>query len=1616
MGTRARSAVRVLWALLWWKGANGATNLVPNGDFEAEGEWASPWGRVAGASVVTEDGNRFLRIGRGGIGVPLRIPLDPSWWTLRLSLRMRVHGVEPGDENWKDARLAMSFHAADGSRVGEWPRVPNARGTTGWFSFEHEYVIPRGAVTLALSAANYGRAGQADFDDIWIVVQRSRPSTPANASLPAGFPLADPWDPSEAERLSTATRGRICLNGLWRFRPWLPGDTAKFVPEPEPLWGWFKVPGIWPRGYDGAGPAPQVVLCSSALDPRDYNPSTMEQAWYRRRIHVPADWAGRRIQLRFTMLQTHATAFLDGQAVGEVWFPGGQLDLTAAVQPGRDHELTLLVTARPLKAGELAFQSPEEASRRRAEVRLRGVTGDVFLESVPSSNVITDVRVAPSVREARLGLDIGVENAAYPVYRVRAVVSHAGRIQRTFEWEMAEVRAGRLQVVADWPDAPRWDVDKPENLLDVSVALLDANGTLLDESLPVRFGFRDVRIEGREILLNGTPIRLRALHVASANGPAHIADAEGVRRLIERMRQYGFNFLIQANYNVQPGEVGYLDALLDACDRTGMLLSISLPHVRDFDWKLHEPAIADAYRRLTEWIIRRVQNHPAVILYAMNHNSTGYYGDQNPLKMDGVFDPDRIGREPSTNGVVTRRRARAQAVLAEQIARRIDPSRPMYHHQSGNLGDLYTVNIYLNWAPLQERNDWLAHWSVAGRKPMFFVEWGLPHIASWSSYRGPMFIWRHPALQCAWVTEFAAAYVGERAYDPNPGLRAVLDREEELWRAGQPFHWWQLSSELSTRDLLHGEVVARFAAANWRSHRAWGISAILPWDQKSFWTRVKPTPIREHPARFRDLQRPGIVPDFLMPEGQYLYDPGPSDHFQPSAIGQVFARWNQPLCAFIGGDPSGHGSQGPSFASDVRFTEASHLVEPGTAVRKSLVLLNDLRREVGYRCRWQLGDGVGAPRGENRGRLGPADRRFLPIELRIPRPAPPGELRLRAHVDFDTGETQSDELIFTVLPARSPEGPRRPVRLVDPVGVTATLLRRIGVQYHECSADERTVGAGDVIVIGERALSHPALEGQPLPLLGAAGAGARALIMAQEIDALQRRGFRVNLHALRQWYVRCPDHPALHGLTDAHVSYWRGASTLIPPFLDTPAYEASDPRWLWCGFLNTRVWRAGNLNSVASVLIEKPDRGDWLPLVDGGFDLQFSPLLETTVGAGRLLFCQLEIAHRTQPEPVADRLVRQLLRYLETAPRPVVRRVLVRGDERLLGLLRELNLSATVLPDELDTVSPTLVVLGPGCGSPPRGFTQALETGAHVLALGLSAEELRGWVPEVVARPATPTMCAPLGPMRSDPLLRGISSAELHWRTRPVIAPLSDDGHPALRVLRRGQGAVVICQIAPWHIDADESARLRTTWRRTVWLVSRLLHNLGAAAENPVLARLVHPAAPVAICWTNGWRGMVDPKNEGRSGGWWKMDFNDSSWPEVVVPGPIHLFEPQLNAYTGFYWYRRAFDMPPGFEGTDLTLELGPTGAPSWVWVNGQLVNEITWSSHPETCHVVSRSVTLPRDRLQSHGNRIVVLIQTSFEAGGILTPPYLVRPGPWLDTYLQRPIAEDDPYRYYRW
>jgi hypothetical protein len=1389
-----------------------AESLIANGSFTELDARGMPVGWAAGGnpSMRKEGGNTWACVDKGSVLTQI-VKLAPDIAKLKLSVRMRVNGVVLGNEGWKDARLALEFRDGAGKHLDPWPNSPHTVGTGDWIVYDRVLPVPAGAATFTMSCSMLGDSGTAEFDDVQLSVLRLRSQAKDDLPLPEGSD--EPWNMAQAQKVSSATREQICINGLWRFRPMLEATTEN-VPADREGWGWFKVPGIWPHGWNGDA----QTLWMSDLVEEKVKTASMDQAWYKRQIEVPAGWAGRRILVDFGMVQTHVRVFVDGKQAGEVWFPGGRLDVSDAVQPGKKQMLAVLLTARPLEKESTSFSAPERVVKTEAHVTLKGLTGDVFLVGEPRENVLGDVHVVTSTRESKITFDTKIALGAGK-RRLKARVLDKGQVVKEFEsepFEAAQLQQGRHVFSAVWKDAKQWDLDATENMYEVVLTLKDADGKVLDESLPAAFGFREFWIDGRTFYLNGRPLHLRALFTTSISSAADKSCLTACERTCQQLKSLGFNSLITSNYSFAPGDVGYMDALFQATDRQGLCASFALPHCKDFNWKMDDPKQQERYRQLCEYLIRRVQNHPSIVLFCMNHNATGYFGDQNPMKIDGIYSPNF----PATSYQAKNRR---QAQNAAGIANSIDPTRPVYHHQSGNLGELYTVNCYLNWAPRQERSDWLEHWGTVGVKPLFFVEWGLPHISSWSSYRGPQFIWRCEAFQQIWDSEFAAAYLGQPAYRMTPTKIESMRHEEALFAAGKPFHWGTLIKHLQKQEENYLQVQALMCDDNWRSHRTWGISAMLPWDQEGIWRRVR-APKTESVTvanSLKDLQRPGISPDTLLPGGQeiHAFDP---ENFELTPLGRSFARWNQPLLGYIGGGPK-------------RFTEKGHDFQPGEKIEKQLVVLNDSRREIA--CKWTCAlEAAGVQRSGNI-TVKPGEKELAPISIELPRDMKPGEYKITASFDFGPAGRQDDSFTINVLPGAEKTGLSRTVALYDPKDTTKALLDDLGIKYQrvEASSDLKDFG---LLIVGREALSPDGA----MPILSGIARGLKVLILEQDDLVLTKRfGFRINIHGERLVFARSPKHPALDGISEAHLHDWRGAATLVPPNLTVDDVEMGDPKWKWCGFSNTRVWRCGNHGNVATVLIEKPDRGDFMPILDCSFDLQYSPLLEYVEGNGRIVFCQLDLTGRTEKEPAAQKLLSNLCKYLDGVAPSKPRKTLYAGAESgdAFKLLKAMGARFEPLGAQaLDENS--LVVVGPKHTA--AAITAAVERGANVLCLGLGEPELKALFPGELKAKLAPTIPSIIERF-DDPALVGISNAELHWRTLLDVTALEPgaSGNEALRVIRRGRGTIVVCQAAPWMFDYAKKPYVRTTFRRNSFLISRLLANLGACFET---AFSTAPATP----------------------------------------------------------------------------------------------------------------------------------------------------------------------------
>ena len=1371
------------------------------------------WGEAHGGGTIraTPEG-RVFAAPKPNAGVSGVLKVGDDWAAVELSCEYRAKDVVPGEKFYSNARILQNFCGANGKKVGPWPNTLGVEGTTdGWRRFKATYRVPDGAKTYRLDFGNIAKSGSVEYRNASVKLVRTKADLlPHDEPLPEGF-AGNPFALDDAWRQETPTRTRICLNGLWRARQVATNDAPGRVPAVGDCWGWMKVPHVWDS-------RDQVSRLSPWFG--DNGVGTVKEArWLRRTVRIPAAAADRRVVLTFTTLNSKAVVYVDGRAAATVTFPGGEADVTAAVRPGAEHEIALFVTAWPANWEKWTFDgAPDERSAKstdhavKKEVTAKGVTGDLYLDLVPKGNRIVEAYAECDVATREIAFFAKTERPlAEGAVLSAEVEGRGGRF--SFEGPFGKRHAAR--------GLEAWDPDRPGRLYVCRLTLKDAAGRTVDAALPFRFGFRDVKTKGRELLLNGKAVHLRGLYNVSWTRGAEVACKAACDELCRRLKDDGVNFVIAGNYAVQPGQFTYLDAFLDACDESGLLFSVTLPHVREFDWAIERDATKRArFTALTDWMISRVRNHPSVIAYAMTHNRVGYCGDINPERLDGRYE-----FPAETPAWVIRKQGTAR--FAAAIARSIDPTRPVYHHEGGNLDDFHCCNIYLNWAPVQERSEWIRDWAENGVKPLVFVEWGMPHIGTWSSYRGPLFIWTRPAFQSLWAAEFASAFRNDAAFEANTVNHAALAREEKAWAKREPFYFGRtLTDALRPWRSNFQRIQADFMNRNLPDFRAWGLTEFLPWDQAGFYERTVKRDARANPAALRGLKSPGIVPDVFPQQDQYWYDTGDRGDFAVSEVGRVWRAGNRPLLGFIGGDGL--------------FTDRRHGYRVGEKVKKTLVLVNDKSgaERIGWSCAF------GKERREGELTVAAGRTAFVPVEFTA---AEAGGTELSASFRFADGTTGRDTFAVDAFPEPpSGSGAKGPVSLYDPKGMTAAHFRRLGLAFKlvdatvavgsgggetfvyesGAGAEQVKVRDGMKLVIGRECLTPAVMNRLVVPALRAK---ARILVFEQNRETLESLGFRVQEYGLRTVFPRYRDDWVPGAREASRLHDWAGEATLLKPHLDgIAAAELSYPRQMANGFCNWHVWRCGCRGNVASVIIEKPAMGDWRARADGGFNLQYSPLLDWVVEGGVATFCQLDVTARTVADPAADDLTRELVGSLARKAEPQ-RGAQARGMDAILACR---DYGTGFNPDPLTPWNSSTLVVSSGAEK-PADFEKRIREGAAALCLGLSAEEVKAWSPVPVAVAET-NGCFYGRIEKLPPELNGLSNADWSWHGAMDFAAFTEpaeDGNSAFRVIRHGKGRVIFWQVPPWKIDDRAKPYLRVSRRRADAMLARLIHNLGVGSR-----------------------------------------------------------------------------------------------------------------------------------------------------------------------------------------
>ncbi|WP_433675055.1 glycoside hydrolase family 2 TIM barrel-domain containing protein [Microbacterium gorillae] len=330
---------------------------------------------------------------------------------------------------------------------------------------------------------------------------------------------------------------------------------------------------------------------------------------YARSFDVPREWADKTVRIEFEGVYRDATVFVNGDFAAHE--PNGYTAFVVDADPFLrfGEENTLTVEARVHRdsrwyTGGGIYRPVHLVVADPVHIALDGTTATT-----------TDIDADRAIVEIATIVENGTRHTA--TRRVRwSIVDADGAAVATGDAPITvlpgEQATARLRVPVAQPRL--WGPDSPY-LYRLRTELTDAAGAVIDED-ETPLGIRRLQLDAaRGLRINGETVDLRGACIHHDNGPLgaiSVADAE--QRRVRRLKEAGFNAIRSAHNPASR-------ALLDACDREGMLVMDELTDV----WTKSKTAFDSSIGFDERWrcdvaaLVAKDRSHPSVVLYSIGN-------------------------------------------------------------------------------------------------------------------------------------------------------------------------------------------------------------------------------------------------------------------------------------------------------------------------------------------------------------------------------------------------------------------------------------------------------------------------------------------------------------------------------------------------------------------------------------------------------------------------------------------------------------------------------------------------------------------------------------------------------------------------------------------------------------------------------------------------------------------------------------------------------------------------------------------------------------------------------------------------------------------------------------
>ena len=373
----------------------------------------------------------------------------------------------------------------------------------------------------------------------------------------------------------------LSLNGIWKFQWYSSPDLLPENPDEIPFTETMEVPSHPELNGFGVPIYTNIQYPfppRSPLVPHDSNAVSN----YRREFELPGEWRGKRIFISFQGVDSFFRFFVNGVFAGSSKGSRNpaEFELTDLVAEGKN-----TIQVQVYRWSDATYIEDQDMWW------LSGIFRDVYLYAEEDS-AIKDFEVRTSLEELRVKVRTAYEG---PVK-----ISLDGVFEDEFDPDFEYIRK---------VDVESWSAETPK----LYTLALETPG----DRIVTRIGFRTVRIENGELLINNRPVLLRGVN-------RHEFNCRRGRAITEEDMLWDIRTMKAHNINaVRCSHYPNRNRWYELCDEYGLYVfdEADLESHGMKDALSRDPRWRKAYLDRVERMLERNKNHPCVIAWSIGNES-----------------------------------------------------------------------------------------------------------------------------------------------------------------------------------------------------------------------------------------------------------------------------------------------------------------------------------------------------------------------------------------------------------------------------------------------------------------------------------------------------------------------------------------------------------------------------------------------------------------------------------------------------------------------------------------------------------------------------------------------------------------------------------------------------------------------------------------------------------------------------------------------------------------------------------------------------------------------------------------------------------------------------------